>query len=197
MKTHVEFLESLNACSDAITYAEQYPTLQAAWFSCGRPDWMLWLCERLPALDVTSQEWRLLDCDFAEDALQYIPPTEEVRDVCEGVIEVARRFALGDASEEELSAAANAVANAAANAAYVANAAAYVANAAYAAYAYAAAANAAYAYAYAAANAANANAASYAAAKNRHADMIRAAISWERVARAVKTLNTTNKGNRG
>ena len=126
MKSHMKLLESLDACQEAREWAEKYPSMKAAWMACERSDWMLWLCGRLPALDVTSQEWRLLACDFAEDALQYIPTQyEEVRDVSEGVIEVARRFALGDATDEERAAAANA----AANAAYAA------ANAAYAAYA--------------------------------------------------------------
>ena len=36
-------LTKLNACEDAVEWASQHKTLQAAWDACPRGDWMLWL----------------------------------------------------------------------------------------------------------------------------------------------------------
>jgi hypothetical protein len=36
-------LRNLDACSDGIRWASAYPTAQAAWEACKRPDWMVWL----------------------------------------------------------------------------------------------------------------------------------------------------------
>ena len=36
-------LKLLDACPEAVEWAAQYPTLQAAWDACERGDWMLWL----------------------------------------------------------------------------------------------------------------------------------------------------------
>jgi hypothetical protein len=40
----------MGACPEAIRWAEQYPTLPAAWEACERGDWMLWLAGRDAAL---------------------------------------------------------------------------------------------------------------------------------------------------
>ena len=39
-------LTALDVCPEAIRWAEQYPTLEAAWEVCDRGDWMLWLAGR-------------------------------------------------------------------------------------------------------------------------------------------------------
>ena len=38
----VKALKRAGACREAVEWAGQYPTLQAAWDACERGDWMLW-----------------------------------------------------------------------------------------------------------------------------------------------------------
>ena len=110
MKKHVALLQSLSASNSVVEWASQFESLEKAWFKCEESDWMIWLLQHLN-VDITDQEWRLLACDFAEDSLQYVNEEHaETRAVCEGVIEVARRFAFGDATQEELNDAAYAAA---------------------------------------------------------------------------------------
>ena len=35
-------LVSLGACEEAVCFARQYNTAQAAWDACDRPDWLFW-----------------------------------------------------------------------------------------------------------------------------------------------------------
>lgn len=123
MSNHVDFLRDLGATCNGVTFAAQFPMLHEAWRVCNRADWMLWLLDRL-LMDISPAEYRLLACDFAEDVLQFISVEHiETQDVCEGVIEIARRHAFGDADDNELTAARDA-AWAAAWAAWAAGAAA-------------------------------------------------------------------------
>ena len=46
----IDPLTAMGACPEAIRWAEQYPTLPAAWEACERGDWMLWLAGRDAAL---------------------------------------------------------------------------------------------------------------------------------------------------
>jgi hypothetical protein len=39
------------ACADAKEWARDYPTLQAAWDACRRPDWMGWALNKLEYSD--------------------------------------------------------------------------------------------------------------------------------------------------
>ena len=45
-------LVELHACADAVKWAINYPSLQAAWDACERDDWMLWLCGKF-----TGKPW--------------------------------------------------------------------------------------------------------------------------------------------
>ena len=94
-------LSRLDACADARTWAKTQPDLQTAWTACRRSDWMLWLMART-TLDQDDPRLRLLDCDFAEAVLKDVPAGE---DRPRRAIEVARRFAAGEASQEEMAAA--------------------------------------------------------------------------------------------
>ena len=94
-------LARLSACSDARTWAKDQPDLQTAWTACKRSDWMTWLLART-TLDQDDPRLRLMACDFAEAVLKDVPEGE---DRPRRAIEVARRFAAGEASQEEMAAA--------------------------------------------------------------------------------------------
>jgi hypothetical protein len=168
MTTHeIDILQSLDACSEGIEYAKQYPTLPEAVRHAERP-YAVWAVYRL----CTAQDRVRIACHIARHT-----PIGDGRTVWDlltdersrTAIETAERWAEGKATDEELSAArcaanaANAAVDAA-NAAYIAAdaavAAAYAANAANAAHAAHAAVAAAYA-----ANAAHAAHAAVAAAR--------------------------------
>ena len=106
-------LSHLNACTDARIWAKTQPDLGTAWSECKRSDWMLWLLAQT-TLDQDDPRLRLMACDFAEAALIYVPAGE---DRPRQAIEVARRFAAGDATREELSAAGDSARSAAGGAA--------------------------------------------------------------------------------
>ena len=153
---HVDYLESLNACKKAIDYAAGFATLQSSWDACARGDWMLWLIGR--TIDRTNEtELRKITLAKARCAKLVIHLMKDERS--RNAVEVAEQFGLGNATRQELDAAASASANANAYAA----AAAAAANASASAAAYAASANA------------NAADAAYAAAKilQQCADIVR------------------------
>ena len=121
----------LGACEDARIWADG-KTAKEAWNECERGDWLLWWAQK------EGQEIRSLTLAKARCAKLVIHLMKDKRSI--DAVNVAERFGLGEANEQELNTAA---------------AAAAAAGAAYAAYAaYAAAAYAAYAAAYAAADAA-------------------------------------------
>jgi len=91
-------LKKLGACADARAWAATQPTRKAAWENCKRSEWMLWAIAR-STISPDDQRLRLMACDFAEAVLHLIPagetrPAEAVR--------IARLFALGEATREEL-----------------------------------------------------------------------------------------------
>ena len=161
VKELMNLLRKLHACDEARRWAGG-KDLQAAWDSCNRADWMLWLCGRMadqPGWPARKQIV-LVACACAETALQYVRPGEDRPRLA---LEAARAWVRGEVSIEDVrratyDAAAAAYAYAADAAAYAAyadaaDAAAYAADAAAAAaYAADAAAAAAYAAAAAAAN---------------------------------------------
>ena len=141
----IEKLRGLNPCEEGLKYAESFGSLQKAWDSCERGDWMLWLLGKLsgPPESESRKELVLIACQCARTALKYVEKGDEKRPL--KAIQTAEKWAKGAATIEEVRAAA----------AYAANAAYAAADAAYAAYAASAVAHAAYA-ANAAANAADA-----------------------------------------
>ena len=135
-KSIIEFknrLIELNACYEARTWADG-KTAKEAWEQCERGDWLLWWAQK------EGQEIRSLTLAKARCAKLVIHLMKDKRSI--DAVNVAERFGLGEANEQELNTAAAAAA-AAAGAAYAAYAA--YAAAAYAAYAAADAAAAAYA----------------------------------------------------
>ena len=122
-------LSRLDACAEARKWAKSQPDLQTAWRECKRPDWMIWLIART-TLDQDDSRLRLMACDFAEAALVYVPAGEERP---RQAIAVARHFAAGDATREEMVASAEAAAEAARAASAARASAAWAAEAASAA----------------------------------------------------------------
>ena len=132
-------LKKLGACSEAVKWYETQENDEQAWAACERGDWLLWLLGRIK---VDRKRLVLCCCECARLSLKYVPENENRPRIA---IETAEKWAKGEASIEEVRAAAYAAADADAAAyAAAADAAAYAAAAA-AAYAYAAAAVAPYA----------------------------------------------------
>jgi len=130
-------LARLGACEDAVLWAMQQPDPEAAWRSCERGDWMLWLTAKLagPPGDDSRRPLVLAACECARLVLHLLPVGE---DRPRRAIEMAEHWAKGDMTLDDARVAAaadaaNAAANAnayAANAYAAANAAAYAADAA-------------------------------------------------------------------
>ena len=99
-------LAGMGACSEAVEWAASYPTLQAAWDVCKRSDWMLWLLWMLDG-EPCSPRLRLAACACARTALHLVAKGEDRPRIA---IETAERYARGEATDEELRAAAYAAA---------------------------------------------------------------------------------------
>ena len=144
-----ETLRARSACAKALTWAEGYPSFQAAWDVCPRGDWMLWWIGRATSSDPMSAARRpivRIACQCARLALPFVR-AGETRPLA--AIELTERWAHGDDTvtlAEIRVYTSYAAAEAAAYAVYTASSAAYAAAAAvYASYAANAAAAAVYA----------------------------------------------------
>jgi len=113
------------ACSDGLAWAraEGVTSDQEAWARLQRPDWLLWLAVHR-GIKLDEGKLRHFSCDCAEQALALVPQPDQ-RSL--EAIAVARLFADGKASQEELDAASDA-ASAAASAASAASDAAWAAS---------------------------------------------------------------------
>ena len=181
MKTHILALKKLGACSDAVAFADKYDSTQAAWDACPRGDWLLWLLGRL-AGPVDSDSRKKLVGVCAEIAELVLPIFEKRRPNDKRVrecIETCKRYAIGQATIDEVRTARSAAA-AAYDAAYAA--------AADAAAAYAAAAATTIASADADAAAAYAAYAAYAAAAYSAADAAKTKLKTDILNYAIKVL---------
>ena len=101
------YLDTLkNACSEGRDWARgnSIQSDSEAWTRLQRPDWMLWLAENR-GVELDESKLRLFACDCAEQALPLYerdyPDDKRPRQA----IAVARRFANGEATREELAAA--------------------------------------------------------------------------------------------
>ena len=193
---HIEKLEKLSACREAVEWARGHPNAKAAWQACDRGDWMLWYLGKLAGNPESTSRRRLtlVCCKCARLALAYVPDGE-IRPLV--AIETAEKWArhepgvsLGgvrSAAAAASAAAGSASAASAAEAAYAAAAAAdaagsaYAASAAVAAVAAADAASAAYA-------ASAAAAAAYAASAAVAADAAAAAAIKETLAECARIV---------
>src|SRR5690606_32047529 len=119
---HIE-IEKYRPCTEALRFRMQYNSFQEAWAECPRGDWMLWIAQRV-GVDLRTLTRAKALCALT---VRHLMKDERSIKACE----VALKFADGEATREELAAAADAAAYAAADAA---DAAAYAAaDAAYAA----------------------------------------------------------------
>ena len=99
---HIDYLESLKACKEAIDYAAGFATLQSSWDACARGDWMLWLIGR--TIDRTNEtELRKITLAKARCAKLVIHLMKDERS--RNAVEVAEQFGLGNATRQELDAA--------------------------------------------------------------------------------------------
>ena len=129
------------ACPEAVTWARQYPTIEAAWAACDRGDWMLWWIERVGRGESGSDERRRLVAVACRCARLALPHVQGGEDRPRLAIETAERWAAGD--PQITPAMVLAAAGAAWAAAWAAGAAGDAAGAAWAAWAARAAAGAA------------------------------------------------------
>jgi hypothetical protein len=180
---HIDLLQSLDACGEAITYAKTRRTLKTAWTNCERGDWLLWLAGRL---GIDRKLLVRAACDCARLAMKYTTDPRPLR-----AIETAEAWCDGQATLEEVRDAARAAAYATAYAADAAYAAARAA--AYAAYAAAAARAAAYA-AYAAYPSDAADADARKQTLTQCAELVRARIPWSVIADAAGRFELAKGG---
>ena len=164
MKSHIQKLKQLEACTEAVEFAKQFNDIQETLENTERGDWILWLAINLK---VNKRKLTLAKALCAETVIHLMEDERSIK-----AVEVAKQYGYGNSTDVELHNAADAAADATyvANAAYAAADAAYVANAANAA-AYATAIDAANATAIDAANAA------YAAKKENQYKTAKIALS--------------------
>ncbi len=102
-------LTALNPCHESVEWAEGYPTLDAAWQACERPDWLLWWIGATVAQEPDSlgRRWlALLAAEFAGAVPQVGAGAEAV--------DLVARWGAGDPDvTREMLAAASAAASAA------------------------------------------------------------------------------------
>ena len=173
LQPHLQLLDKLGDCAEAQAFAHTVPDLETAWNTVDRSDWMLWLLRRLKYDDVKA--YRLYACWCVRNT-----PLADGRTVWDlltdprsrAAVELAERYAVGEATAEEL--------REARSAAYAVDAGTY-------AYAADAAADATYAAADAAAAASYADAAdARMAARKVQAQQLREMVPFSVVAGLVK-----------
>ena len=128
MQSLLAFARDRGACAEARLWLNTQTDPRVAWEMCEQPDWMIWYARRR---NVERKVLVRIACDCARTALRFVPEGEDRPRLA---IEAAERWTLGEATIDEVRAAADAAAAYAAADVYAAAADAYAA-AAYAAYA--------------------------------------------------------------
>ena len=102
----IDKLIRLQACSNAVDWCRTYDSLDGAWQSCTRGDWMLWLLGRLSGKPGSKARKQLVltTCECARLALSHVK-TGEDRPL--KAIETTERWAIGKATIQEVRAAAD------------------------------------------------------------------------------------------
>ena len=114
----MSYLSSIGACTEGASWADSQPNYREAWDNCKRGDWMLWIAKK-QSVDLKKLTLAKVEC--AEIVKHLMTDERSIN-----ALTVARKFCAGEASREELNAAAVAAAAADA-AAYAAAAADYAA----------------------------------------------------------------------
>ncbi len=79
MKKHINYLEKLNACNEAVIWAEQFNSMQEAWDNCERGNYMLWLLgsQSGPPESKSRKRLVLTVCKCARLSLKHVPKDEK------------------------------------------------------------------------------------------------------------------------
>ncbi len=102
----IDFCKKHNACREGVEFASKFQTLAEVWDACPRADWLIWMLQKAEKTCGLERTLRIFACDCAASA----NPTDP-RSLA--AIAVARRYADGLATSDELCAAAYAAAEAA------------------------------------------------------------------------------------
>ena len=104
-------IEKYNPCEEAVYYRNKFDSFEDAWDECVRGDWMLWIAQRL-GVDLKTLTKAKVRCASLVKHLM-----KDERSI--NALDIALRFSEGNATQEDLEAAAyTAYAAAAAAAAY-------------------------------------------------------------------------------
>ena len=111
----VEFCKKHDACDDGAAFAARFSTLHDVWANCQRVDWLLWMLAK--SQTGCDRKYRKFACWRAE----HTPGAAKLSDPRSiAAVRCAERYADGDASDKELSAARSAAWAAARSAAWAA-----------------------------------------------------------------------------
>ena len=91
-------LTELGACADAIEWAK-FKDLQTAWNTCEHGDWMIWLLNGSQN-EVTDKQLRLIAVECCRSVQHLMTDERSIN-----AVNVAERYANGEATDEELKAA--------------------------------------------------------------------------------------------
>ena len=107
MKTVADRIKHLHPCADAMTWAAGYTSAAKAWRECPDGSWMLWLLGMLsgPVGSKSRKKLVLAACKCARLALPHVP-AGELRPLA--AIEASERYCRGEATIDEVGAAARA-----------------------------------------------------------------------------------------
>jgi hypothetical protein len=94
----IDYCESISACEDALNWIGD-KSLSEAWETCNRGDWMIWLINNSEN-DVTDKQLRLIAVDCARQVQHLMTDQRSIN-----ALDVAERYANGEATYEELAAA--------------------------------------------------------------------------------------------
>jgi hypothetical protein len=98
MNTLQTKLKELDACDEAIEWAKDYDNLQQAWYNCQRCDWMIWLINKMEWSN--DKDLRLMAVAFARQVQHLMKDQRSIN-----ALDVAERYANGEATVDELTAA--------------------------------------------------------------------------------------------
>ena len=113
MKTHLmkltpaEFCAATDACQEGRAFAEKYATMSEVWENCPRADWMIWILNAIdaPANDKAERlfaVWCARNTPMRDGRITGALLTDPQSIAA---LEVAERYANGEATREELAAA--------------------------------------------------------------------------------------------
>ena len=106
IKKYIAWLREHDACAEAIAWSEARADFAACYRDCANPEWLLWLLDHAGLLD--DRRARLYGCwcvrytPLADGRVVWDLLTDERS---RAAVEVAERYAVGEANDDELDAA--------------------------------------------------------------------------------------------